>query len=279
MTEDLNELAGQVVSLLRLAVPIAALEVDAIIQSNSRDTSRINRQLDYLLDYCCEPNMMQAYKRLCRYYFDIDSMDAAWHVHNYREIWEKPKEFNTLERQLALALEVKVEKDRYTHEFLGLAERLAEREQAPLRLANLRDYFAQVDPAVTLFDSPIKLKIEGGSYAIDLLLFHRRLRCMVAIELRIGSNQPEHKRQIELYLGQLDLHHRMEGENPSIGIVICYSKICCTVDYVQRTSTNLQDLASYTITSELPVNLEGELPGPQQIMDRMSCWGLGLTKA
>jgi hypothetical protein len=92
MTDNLHQLAGQMVALFRQAVPLAKAEVDAIIQSGERDTSRIEHQLDHMLSFCCDPVMLLAFKRLCRYYFTIDPVATAWHVNAYRAMWDTPDE-------------------------------------------------------------------------------------------------------------------------------------------------------------------------------------------
>jgi len=92
MTDNLDQLAGQMVALFRQAVPIANAEVDAIIQSGASDAQRIERQLDHMLGLCCDPDMLVVFKRLCRYYFDIDPVAVAEHVQAYREMWDMPDE-------------------------------------------------------------------------------------------------------------------------------------------------------------------------------------------
>ena len=92
MTDNLDQLAGQMVALFRQAVPLANLEVDAIIQSGERDTQRIEHQLDDMLSLCCDPDMLVVFKRLCRYYDGIDPVAAAGYVQAVREMWDMPDE-------------------------------------------------------------------------------------------------------------------------------------------------------------------------------------------
>ena len=92
MTDNLHQLAGQMVALFRQAVPLANAEVDAIIQSGERDTHRIEHQLDHMLGFCCDPDMLLAFKRLCRYYFTIDPVATAEYVNAYQEMWDSPDE-------------------------------------------------------------------------------------------------------------------------------------------------------------------------------------------
>ena len=92
MTDNLHQLAGQMVALFRRAVPLANAEVDAIIQSGEQDTQRIEHQLDHMLGLCCDPEMLLVFKRLCRYYDGIDPVATAGYVQAYREMWDMPDE-------------------------------------------------------------------------------------------------------------------------------------------------------------------------------------------
>jgi hypothetical protein len=92
LTDNLHQLAGQMVALFRQAVPLASAEVDAIIQSGERDTNRIEHQLDDMLGLCCDPDMLVVFKRLCRYYYGIDPVATAGYVQAVREMWDMPDE-------------------------------------------------------------------------------------------------------------------------------------------------------------------------------------------
>ena len=92
MTDNLDQLAGQMVALFRQAVPLANAEVDDIIQSGERDAHRIEHQLDHMLGLCCDPDMLVVFKRLCRYYDGIDPVATAGYVHAVREMWDRPDE-------------------------------------------------------------------------------------------------------------------------------------------------------------------------------------------
>ena len=163
-------------------------------------------------------------------------------------------------------------KDHYTFDFLGLAEAHSERELENALVQNLRRFLSEMGGAFTFVGNQYRLEVDGKDYFIDLLLFHRRLRCLVAIELKIGEFKPEHKGQIEFYLDTLDQHHRIAGENPPIGIVICRSKTKTMVEYALRTATHALGIATYTVTPQLPANYRDELPSPEQIAARLQNW-------
>ena len=175
---------------------------------------------------------------------------------------------DTIKAQALLAV-----KDHYTFDFLGLADEHSERELENALVRNLRSFLSEMGGAFTFVGSQFRLEVDGKDYFIDLLLFHRRLRCLVAIELKIGEFKPEHKGQIEFYLDTLDQQHRIEGENPPIGIVICRSKTKTVVEYALRNMARPLGIATYTVTPQLPASYRGELPSAEEIARRLEGWG------
>ncbi|MFA6290830.1 MAG: DUF1016 domain-containing protein, partial [Victivallales bacterium] len=164
-------------------------------------------------------------------------------------------------------------KDHYTFDFLELAEEHSERELELALVRNLQRFLAEMGGAFTFVGNQYRLEVGGQEYFIYLLLFHRRLRCLVAIELKIGSFQPEHKGKMEFYLEALDSKERMEGENSPIGIIICREKNKTVVEYALRTANRPIGVATYTIVPQLPESYRDELPSPEAITERLRLWG------
>jgi hypothetical protein len=98
-----------------------------------------------------------------------------------------------------------------------------------------------------------------------LLLFHRRLRCLVAIELKVGEFKPEFVGKMQFYLAALDRQVREKGENPSIGIILCKEKKRTIVEYALQTSGKPIGVATYQLVKRLPKELKGQLPSPDEI--------------
>jgi hypothetical protein len=92
MTDTIAQLAPQIAALFRQAIQAANVAVDDIIQSGEQDTAFIDQQLDHMLGFCCDANMLPAFKRLCRYYFTIDPAATGEHIDAYREMWDTPDE-------------------------------------------------------------------------------------------------------------------------------------------------------------------------------------------
>lgn len=175
-----------------------------------------------------------------------------------------------LKAQAALAV-----KDHYTFDFLELADEHSERELEQALVRNLRAFLSELGGAFAFIGNQYRLEVGGQEYFIDLLLFHRRLRCLVAIELKIGDFKPEHKGKMEFYLEALDRQEREEGENPPIGMIICRYKNKTVVEYALQTASRPIGVATYTIVPQLPEAYREELPSPEVIAERLQLWDGG----
>ena len=113
--------------------------------------------------------------------------------------------------------------------------------------------------------SQFRLEVDGKEFFLDLLLFHRRLRCLVALELKVGEFQPEFVGKMQFYLAALDRQVREKGENPPIGIILCKEKTRTIVEYALQSAKRPIGVASYEIVKRLPRELRGQLPGPEEI--------------
>jgi predicted nuclease of restriction endonuclease-like (RecB) superfamily len=163
-------------------------------------------------------------------------------------------------------------KDEYTFDLMGLAEEHDERELETALTRNIRRFLAEMGGLFTFVGAQHRLEVGVQEYFVDLLLFHRRLRCLIAIELKARAFQPEHKGKMEFYLEALDAQERLEGENPPIGIIICREKNKTVVEYALRTASRPIGVASYTVSSELPAAYRDDLPSPEQIAERLKLW-------
>ena len=177
----------------------------------------------------------------------------------------------------ALPKEIKAQaalagKGHYTFDFLELAEEHSERQLEQALIANLRNFLAEFGGAFAFIGSQHRLEVGGQEYFIDLLFFHRHLRCLVAIELKIGDVKPEHKGKMEFYLEALDSSERLPDENPPIGIVICRNKNKTIVEYALRNAIRPLGVAAYSVVPDLPENIQNELPSPEQIAERLNVW-------
>lgn len=157
-------------------------------------------------------------------------------------------------------------KDEYTFDFLELGAEHSERELERALIAKIEHFLQAMSGMFAFMGSQYRLEVDGKEFFIDLLLFHRRLRCLVAIELKIGEFIPEFVGKMQFYLTALDRQVRQEDENPSIGIILCKEKSRTIVEYALHDANKPIGIATYEITKTLPKELKGQLPPPEDIV-------------
>lgn len=102
---------------------------------------------------------------------------------------------------------------------------------------------------------------------MDLLFYHRRLRCLVAVDLKVGAFQPEHAGKMNFYLAALDDQAREPGENASIGLILCRERNRVVVEYALRGATGPIGVAEYKVlvAGALPAAMADALPTAEEI--------------
>ena len=156
-------------------------------------------------------------------------------------------------------------KDDYTFDFLELGEEHSERQLEQAVISKIEMFLREMGGIFAFLGSQYRLEVSGEEYFIDLLLYHRALKCLVAIELKIGKFIPEYVGKMQFYLAVLDDKVRMEDEKPSIGIILCKSKNKTIVEYALRESNKPIGVGAYRMVTTLPKELRGQLPAPEQI--------------
>ncbi|AVH65397.1 PDDEXK nuclease domain-containing protein [Nostoc sp. 'Peltigera membranacea cyanobiont' N6] len=165
-----------------------------------------------------------------------------------------------IRNQLKLAV-----KDEYTFDFLELADEHSERQLEESILAKVQPFLQEMGGIFAFIGSQYRLEVDDEEYFIDILLYHRRLKCLVAIELKIGKFLPEYIGKMQFYLAVLDNTVKLPDENPSIGIILCKSKQRTIVEYALKESNKPIGVATYQIVSKVPQELKNQLPDPEQV--------------
>jgi predicted nuclease of restriction endonuclease-like (RecB) superfamily len=112
-------------------------------------------------------------------------------------------------------------KDPYFLEFLGLPPGFDERDLETAILRDLERFILELGRGFAFVERQKRIILDGEDFYLDLLFFHRRLRRLVAVELKLGRFKAAHKGQMELYLRWLDRHERQPGEEAPIGLILC----------------------------------------------------------
>jgi predicted nuclease of restriction endonuclease-like (RecB) superfamily len=114
-------------------------------------------------------------------------------------------------------------KDHYVLEFLGLQDEHSEQELRRAILANLRDFFLEFGRDLTFVGEEYPLTVGNDTFYVDLLFFHRRLQCLIAVDLKKGRFKPQYVGKMQFYCAALDAHIKLTHEKPSIGLILCKS--------------------------------------------------------
>ncbi len=156
-------------------------------------------------------------------------------------------------------------KDVYLLDFLGIGKPVVEREMERRMVNRIKDVILELGYGFAFLGNQYRVSLEGKDYFIDLLFYHRRLKSLVAVELKSGAFFPEYAGKMNFYLNLLDDFVREPDENPSIGIILCADRNRVDVEYALRGIDKPMGVAGYSLTHDLPKDLAGKLPDAKQI--------------
>ena len=131
-------------------------------------------------------------------------------------------------------------RDPYVLDFLGLADTYSEKDLESAIVAELQRVIIELGSDFAFMARQKRITIDERDYYIDLLFYHRRLRCLVAIELKIGEFEAAYNGQMELYLRYLEKYEQLDGENTPIGLILCTGKNHEHVELLQLDKSNIR---------------------------------------
>jgi predicted nuclease of restriction endonuclease-like (RecB) superfamily len=157
-------------------------------------------------------------------------------------------------------------KSSYNLEFLGIRREVKERQLEDRLIERLQQFILELGYGFCFIGRQHRLMLGKKEYFIDLLFYHRFLKALVAVELKVGSFEPEYAGKMDFYLNLLNDKERARGDNPSIGIILCAEKDDVVVEFSLKTKTNPIGVAEYHLTEKLPKELKGKLPSERQLL-------------
>ena len=137
-------------------------------------------------------------------------------------------------------------RDSYVFDFLDLPQRYDEADLQKALIKNLGQFLVETGRQFTLAGENVRVQVGNQDFYIDLLLYHRALQRLVAVELKITQFKPEHVVQLNFYLEALDRDYKLPHENPSIGLLLCASKDSQVVEYAFSRSLSPTMVADYS---------------------------------
>lgn len=149
-------------------------------------------------------------------------------------------------------------RDPYFLDFLGLKDAYSEKDLEASIVSELQRFISELGTDFAFLARQKRLVIDNRDYYIDLLFYHRKLKCLIAIDLKIGEFNASHKGEMELYLGYLEKYETEEGENPPLGLILCAGKNPEHIELLQLNKSNIKVADYFTI-----------LPSKEILLDRL----------
>ena len=137
-----------------------------------------------------------------------------------RKLFERTEHAN-LQLYNSDTIEKNIFKDPYLLDFFGLKSGFLENDLESAILRELESFILELGNGFTFVERQKRMIIDGDDFYLDLLFYHRKLKRLVAIELKIDKFKPKYKGQMELYLRWLDKYEKQEGEESPIGLILC----------------------------------------------------------
>ncbi|MCK4663923.1 MAG: DUF1016 family protein [Bacteroidales bacterium] len=199
------------------------------------------------LIYIKEPLKREFYIEICKF--------EHWSVRQLRKriksmlfertaISKKPEEtikedLKQLKNKKKLSSDI-VFRDPYFLDFLGLADKYSEKDLESAILAELQQFIIELGNDFAFLSRQKRIIIDNKDYYIDLLFYHRRLKSLVAIDLKIGEFEAGFKGKMELYLRYLEKNESVTGENQPIGLILCTGKNEEHIELMQLNKSNIK---------------------------------------
>lgn len=212
-----------------------------------------------------DPLKREFYLRMCAL--------EKWSVRTFRErIQSMLYERTAISKQPEVVVKKELEKlgkkeqvspelvfrDPYFLDFLGLSSVYSEKDLESAIVLELQKFITELGTDFAFLARQKRIMIDNRDYYIDLLFFHRRLKCLVVIDLKIGEFDAAYKGEMELYLAYLKKYEMVEGENPPIGLILCSGKNPEHVELLQLNEGNIR-VSDYLT----------ELPSREILLDRL----------
>lgn len=190
-------------------------------------------------------------------------------LYQRQELAEKVSNF---ERRLPVPqseLAIQTMKDPYIFDFIPFKEDMVERDIERALVQDVTKLLLELGTGFAFLGNQYHLNVGGDDFYIDLLFYNLNLRCYVVIELKTGEFKPEYAGQLNFYLSAVDGLMKKEQDNPTIGLLLCKSKNNLVAEYSLKDMSKPIGVSEYRITSNLPAELEKQLPSVEDIQKRI----------
>ena len=176
----------------------------------------------------------------------------------------KHNNFNlTLKQNTDLANNIM--KEPYVFDLIELTDDYKEKELENKMLEKLKNILLELGSGFSFVGNQYKITIDNQDFYIDLLFYHIKLKCYIAVELKVGDFKPEFASKMGFYLTALDEEIKDENDNLSIGLILCQNKSNKIVDYTLKFINKPVGVSEYKIFDKLTAELQDKLPSEEDL--------------
>ncbi|MBI5740332.1 MAG: DUF1016 domain-containing protein [Nitrospirae bacterium] len=168
-----------------------------------------------------------------------------------------PKEQSDLAKQTL--------KDPYIFDFLSMTKEYTERDLEKGLITHITHFLLELGAGFAFVGKQVPVQVGEKEFFIDLLFYHVRLHCYVVVELKTVDFEPEHAGKLNFYIKAVDTQLRREGDQPTIGILLCKNKDKLVAEYALSDIHKPIGVSEYQLTHSLPEELKGSLPTVEEI--------------
>ena len=158
-----------------------------------------------------------------------------------------------------------ITKDPYIIDIMGIRQDMEEREIEIHLDTHISQYLLELGKGFTYYGHQVHLNVGGEDFYIDQLFYHVRLHCYVVVELKAVKFKPEHIGQLNFYVAAVDNLMRTQGDNPTIGLLICKDKNDVVAEYTLRNIESPIGVSSVQIYEQLTADYKSSLPTIEEI--------------
>lgn len=156
-------------------------------------------------------------------------------------------------------------KDPYKFDFLSLTKEHTERELETDLITHITQFLLELGAGFAYIGRQVPVQVGERDFFLDLLFYHTRLHCHVVVELKTVDFEPEFAGKLNFYIKAVDEQLRIEGDQPTIGLLLCKSKDRLVAEYALSDIQKPMGLSTYTLSHTLPEALRGKLPSIEAI--------------
>ena len=160
-------------------------------------------------------------------------------------------------------------KDPYHFDFLGMNEKLRERDLENALIDNIKRFLLELGKGFAYVGNQYNLNVAGDDYFLDLLFYNTRLHCYVVFELKIGDFTPEYAGKLNFYINAVDHEIKTESDQPTIGVLLCKTPNRTVIKYALEGLEKPLGVADYKLSPTLPEPLQANLPTEEELTQEM----------